>query len=159
MMDVSMSIQEIRRSVLEDIRAREIYIPETGFLAGPTYPVREMVETGIWRQQDYGWDNLHFPLNYKLLMQEGVPGIIRRASVPRDGLSEERQEYRALIAASWNEIGQYILRHAEKAEALASERPEDAARLRRIAQNCRTLSCRAPETFEQGVQLFWLFGA
>lgn len=61
MMDVSMSIQEIRRSVLEDIRAREIYIPETGFLAGPTYPVREMVETGIWRQQDYGWDNLHFP--------------------------------------------------------------------------------------------------
>ena len=47
MMDVSMSIQEIRRSVLEDIRAREIYIPETGFLAGPTYPVREMVETGI----------------------------------------------------------------------------------------------------------------
>ena len=155
MMDVSMSIQEIRRSVLEGIRAREIYIPETGFLAGPTYPVREMVETGIWRQQDYGWDNLHFPLNYKLLMQEGVPGIIRRASVPRDGLSEEQQEYRALIAESWNEIGQYILRHAKKAEALAAERPEDAARLRRIAQNCRTLSCRAPETFEQGVQLFW----
>lgn len=155
MMDVSMSVQEIRRSFLEDIRAREIYIPETGFLAGPTYPVREMVETGIWKQQDYGWDNLHFPLNYKLLMQEGVPGIIRRASVPHDGLSEEQQEYRALIAESWNEIGQYILRHAEKAEALASERPEDAARLRRIAQNCRTLSCRAPETFEQGVQLFW----
>lgn len=83
MMDVSMSIQEIRRSVLEDIRAREIYIPETGFLAGPTYPVREMVETGILRQQDYGWDNLHFPLNYKLLMQEGVPGSFGAQACPR----------------------------------------------------------------------------
>ena len=83
MMDVSMSIQEIRRSVLEDIRAREIYIPETGFLAGPTYPVREMVETGIWRQQDYGWDNLHFPLNYKLLMQGRSRDHSARKRAPR----------------------------------------------------------------------------
>ena len=154
-MNVQMSVQEIRSSILEDIEGREIFIPESGFLAGPIYPVRAMVEAGIWRKQNYGWDNSHFPLNYKLLMQEGVPGIIRRASAPRDGLSEAQQEYRALIADSWRAIGEYILRHAEKAEALALERPEDAARLNRIALNCRTLASHAPDTFEQGVQLFW----
>ena len=63
LMNVQMSMQEIRSSVLEDIKAREIHIPETGFLAGQIYPVRVMVETGVWRQQNYGWDNSHFPLN------------------------------------------------------------------------------------------------
>lgn len=154
-MNVQMSVQEIRSSILDDIKGREIFIPESGFLAGPIYPVREMIESGNWRRQNYGWDNSHFPLNYQLLMREGVAGIVRRASTPRDGLSAQQQEYRALIADSWKAVGEYILRHAEEAEALAHAHPEDAARLNRIALNCRTIAQGAPDTFEQGVQLFW----
>lgn len=84
MMDVSMSIQEIRRSVLEDIRAREIYIPETGFLAGPTYPVREMVETGIWRQRITAGIICIFRSTISSCAMRAFP-VSRRASVPRDG--------------------------------------------------------------------------
>lgn len=150
-----MSVPEIRIGILEDIKGREIFIPESGFLAGPIYPVRPMIESGVWRKQSYGWDNSHFPLNYQLLMRDGIAGIVRRAKAPHDGLDVQQQEYRRLIADSWTAVGEYILRHADKAQALVVQHPEDAERLNRIALNCRTIVQGPPDTFEQGVQLFW----
>ena len=154
-LDIETSMDTLQTNFAELLARREVVIPESGILAGPTYPVRAMIEAGFLRSDSCGWDNAHFPLNYGLLMHEGIPGIIKRASRPKEGLSQAQQAYRALIAESWREIGEYILRHAELAESLAAKDPKDAARLLRIARNCRAIATRAPERFEEGIQLFW----
>lgn len=149
-MDVSMSLEQIRKELLPALKQRPVEIPETGLLAGGVFPVK-----GGWRGPFYGWDNFHYPMGYALLMDEGIPGIIRRAAKPRQGLDEQAQSYRALIADTYEAIRLHVLAHAEKAEAMAREQPADAPRLTRIARNCRALTESAPQTFEQGVQLFW----
>jgi len=137
------------------IEYRGVEIPDRGILAGPVCPVRPMIEAGQFRRGDMGWDNAHFPLDYRLLMQEGIPGIIARASVPRDDLPVAQQMYRELIVQYWSRIRDYIRQHGEAAQARAADQPWDAARLNRIAENCLALTRQAPETFEQGLQLFW----
>ena len=154
-MGIDLSLAEIRQNFQAHLQDRDIYIPEHGILAGPVLPVREMFSRGFSRPRPFGWDNAHFPLNYRLLMEEGIPGIIRRAGTENAGLSPEASAYRALIAACWTDIQTYVQRHAERAEALAKEHPHDQSRLIRIAKNCQALTIGAPETFEQGIQLFW----
>lgn len=148
-MNTSMTLEQIREELLPYISRRPVEIPQSGLLAGGVFPVKG------YRPLRFGWDNAHFPMGYALLMDEGLPGIIRRARAPREGLDERAQAYRALIADTYEAIRLHVLAHAEKAEAMARENPADARRLTRIALNCRTLASQAPQTFEQGVQLFW----
>ena len=133
----------------------EVFIPHEGLLAGPVRPVREVLRTRGFVRNAIGWDNAHFPLNYGFLMREGVAGVIRRATARTEGLSPEMEENRRLIADCWREIARFIRRHAEEAARLAAERPEDAARLLRISENCLAIADGAPASFEQGIQLFW----
>ena len=137
------------------IEQRGVEIPDSGILAGPVCPVRPMIEAGHIRSQDMGWDNAHFPLDYRLLMREGIPGIIQRASAPCNDLPISQQMYRELIVCCWSRIRDYIRRHGEAALVRAADQPWDADRLKRIASNCLALTSHAPETFEQGLQLFW----
>ena len=150
-----MNSRELYENFTRMISGMEVFIPEEGILAGPIRPIRNALATSRFINYGIGWDNAHFPLNYGLLMREGIPGIIRRASRPAEGLSAGAEEYRRLIANCWQQISDYIRQHADAAEDLASGRPEDAARLSRIGRNCRALTERAPESFEEGIQLFW----
>lgn len=145
----------VRDSLRTMLDRAGIEIPEQGFLAGPVNPVSNLFGRKKYMDPGIGWDNAHFPLNYGLLMQEGLPGIIQRASVPAEGLSDEAQAYRQLIADCYRMIAEYVRQHGQKALSLIKEKPEDAKRLKRISQNCFALADHAPETFEQGLQLFW----
>lgn len=150
-----MDVETIRINFRKLLSSNEIYIPEHSLFAGPVNPVQPAITNSRTKPYDIGWDNAHFPLNYNLLMREGIPGIIRRASLPVDGLSEGAQAYRTLIADCWGMIGDFIRQHGEKACRMAIENPQDAERLNRIGSNCLALASHAPETFEQGLQLFW----
>lgn len=152
---IRQKFDEMYETFIAYIGQRGIEIPDCGIFAGPVCPVRPMIEAGQVRRRDMGWDNAHFPLDYRLLMQEGIPGIIQRASVPRSDLPLSQQLYRELIVRYWSRIRDYILQHGEAALVRAAEQPWDAVRLNRIASNCLALACHAPETFEQGLQLFW----
>ncbi len=82
-----------------------------------------MIAAGQSCRRDKGWDNAHLPLDYRLPMQEGIPGIIRRASVPRDDLPTSQQMYRALIVRYWSRIRDYIRQHGEAALVRVAEQP------------------------------------
>jgi len=151
-----MNIDTIRSSFLSMIEDAEIYIPDHNLFAGPVKPLHNTLATSNFVEYGIGWDNSHFPLHYELLMQEGLPGIIRRASAPNAGLSNEAQSYRKLIADCYTAIQTYVRRHAEHAAALADISSDDEKRLLRINRNCIALCQHAPDTFEQGLQLFWL---
>ncbi len=146
---------DIRASFERMLDQAGIEIPEQGFLAGPVNPIASLFGGKRRFDPGIGWDNAHFPLNYALLMKEGIPGIIERASAPAAGLTAEAQAYRQLIADCYRMIAMYIRRHGQKALSMATENVEDAPRLKRISQNCIALAERAPETFEEGLQLFW----
>lgn len=150
-----MNTGEILENFTRMISGMEVSVPEEGILAGPVRPIRHAMASSRSINYGIGWDNAHFPLDYGLLMREGIPGIIRRASRPAENLSREAAEYRRLVADCWRLISGYIRRHADAAEELASGCPEDAARLERISRNCRSLTERPPESFEEGLQLFW----
>lgn len=155
MQKIQQQFDEMHDQFMKYIDGRRIEIPDQGILAGPIHPVMPMVKEGQSHIRDLGWDNAHFPLNYRLLMQEGISGIIARASVPRPGLTASQQMYRELVAKCWIKIREYVRQHGEAALARVAGRPEDADRLRRIASNCLELTRHAPESFEQGLQLFW----
>lgn len=155
MQKIKQQFDEMHDQFMKYIENRGIDIPAQGILAGPIHPVRPMVMAGQNRIRDLGWDNAHFPLNYRLLMQEGISGIIARASAPRQGGTPSQQMYRELIAKCWIRIREYVRQHGAAALARAAEQPQDAARLNRMAFNCLELTRHAPETFEQGLQLFW----
>ena len=150
-----MNPSELRENFRRMMSGMEISIPDEGLLAGPVRPLRDVMASSRFVNYGIGWDNAHFPLNYGFLMREGIPGILRRASAPAEGLSPEREAYRRLIADCWRQIADFIRRHGQAAARLAQERPEDAERLSRISRNCLALSEHAPQSFEQGVQLFW----
>lgn len=133
-----------------------VYIPPQGLLAGPVAPIDlQKPRVPFHLRKTFGWDNAHFPMGYGLLMEAGVAGIARRASTPQVGIPPEQAAYRSAIADAYAAVQAYIAHHAERAEVMASENPQDAPRLRRIAANCRQLAQGAPQTFEQGLQLFW----
>jgi len=133
----------------------------------------------MWNRNQ-GFDNNHFPPNYRFAMDHGIGGIIQMCRAPiadyRDSMTEtdrlaetvyvpelsEREEYRRGIAEMYEIIRDHIAKHASLARSLAEDAKAagDAAEVRRlcdIAETCEAL-CEGdggPKNFRQGVQLFW----
>ena len=129
---IKQKFDEMYERFIEHIEQRGVEIPDSRILAGPVCPVRPMIEAGQIRWRDMGWDNAHFPLDYRLLMQKGIPGVIACASEPHQDLTPTQQMYRALIADCWIRIREYVRQHGEAALSRAAERPAEADRLKRI---------------------------
>lgn len=147
------TMQDYLSRFQEDLDDRGVAVTDGEWLAGP---VVSRYTGGLpWaRMRSSCWDNAHFPLDYGLLLREGVPGVVRRAEAPREGLTPYGAAYRQAIAQTYRMVQGSIRQHAERAEALAGEHP-DSRTLAATAANCRALAEGAPQTFAQGVQLFW----
>ena len=112
--------------------------------------------SGKWPKQWPGeiGDNFHFPLNYALLMQLGLKGIVCRARAEQDGLNTQQTEKRETIACAYEML---ISKMREFADAAAEAYVNTGdPLLRQTAENCAWLCEKPPRTFCQGVQLFWL---
>lgn len=121
------------------------YCPQGNPFANGQWPSRWPGEIG---------DNFHFPLNYALLMQLGLKGIVNRARTPRSNLDPYQQKRRDTIAKAYEMlIGK--MREFADAASEAYTRTGDMY-LKQTAANCAWLCENPPRTFCQGVQLFWL---
>ena len=112
--------------------------------------------SGKWHKQWPGeiGDNFHFPLNYALLMQLGLKGIVCRARAEQDGLNTQQTQKRETIARAYEML---ISKMREFADAAAEAYVNTGdPLLRQTAENCAWLCEKPPRTFCQGVQLFWL---
>ena len=76
---IKQKFDEMYERFIEHIEQRGVEIPDSGILAGPVCPVRPMIEAGQIRWRDMGWDNAHFPLDYRLLMRT-APGLDTHAA-------------------------------------------------------------------------------
>ena len=149
---------QIFKTMKQGVEARFAFlkpnISETGVLAGP----EKLFDSRWWERSDLwmGWDNCHYPLNYSFLLQQGVPALLQRANrgLCRAQTIENRERLQAIIVFLERFIS-FIAEHAALAEKQAQTCPADAERLHLIANNCLQLSQGAPETFLQGLQLFY----
>lgn len=145
------TLQKIQDAFENSLLSRPIDIPAQGFLTCGGTPLQA---PRLFERP--GFDNHHFPLDFCLVLSHGLTGIINRARKEREGLTLEAAAMRAAIAHTYEAVTAHVLRHSEKAWEMAQKNPEDAKRLERIAQNLDQLAHSAPETFEQGIQLFYL---
>lgn len=137
----------------EDFAAYQIYIPEHGILAGRLDP-------GFWRPagsfEVYGEDNRHYPMGDACL-ELGITGVLDKTnvSIPQD--TEETAAYRQAIHDVYQCVGEFISRHKQKALELMKTTGDEQRKkdLALIAANCGQLLLGRPQTFLQGLQLFW----
>lgn len=121
----------------------EIVVPDKGILAG--FPKAVLPLGSI--EEFFSADNMHYPLGDAYL-KYGVSGILQLTQNQITADTEETAYYRRGIFRVYSGIQRFIQKHAEKAEQMGN---------RKIAGCCRRLAEGRPESFEDGLQLFWFF--
>jgi pyruvate-formate lyase len=98
-------------------------------------------------------------LDFGKLVRLGIAGLreeIRRRAACDD---DEARIFYDSLSAAMDLFASAATRYADEAERKAAEASsEDAkARLRVIAESCRHIAARAPESYHQAIQLVWLY--
>jgi len=139
------TFREICEGTLCVLQNLPVEAPERGLLAGfaPIEPEG--------REKLYCYDNSHYAAGttYYRLGVRGVAEQARRNAAEKVGTQRELLD---AIAETYDALGDYFARYAEAVE----QKAQGDARLTRIAQNLRSISCAPPATFEQAVQLMFL---
>lgn len=131
-------------------------IPEKGLLAGMHQPVMKYHLQGnseIWRM--FEADNMHYLMGDACL-RYGVSGILEMTGEnPKD--TWEQSAYCRGIHEIYGEVQTFILRHGQKAGELMAKTfdQREKSRLTQIENICNRLACKKPESFVEGLQLFW----
>ena len=138
--------RSITENTLQVLRELPLTIPAAGLIAGPAGEYR------VPEQPMFLGDNYHYPMGTSYL-KLGVCGVAARAAASAETVDDPRccallegidEVYRGIAA--------WLARYAEAIEAAAGE----DARLQRIAANLQALSQRAPQHFEEALQLVYL---
>ncbi len=148
-----MNEQEIFQCVQsqqEVFQSYDIHIPQSGLLAGLHKPVFSKT---LFKNA-FGEDNVHFPMGDAVL-KYGVQGVLELTAKRTAEDTEETAVYRQAVHGVYIGVREFILKHMDRALEMKKERPEDAGRLQKIADNCQAIVCGKPRTFIQALQLFW----
>lgn len=148
-----MNEQEIFQCVQsqqEVFRSYDIHIPQSGLLAGLHKPV---FSKNLFKNA-FGEDNVHFPMGDAVL-KYGVQGVLELTAKRTAEDTEETAVYRQAVHGVYIGVREFILKHMDRALEMKKERPEDAGRLQKIADNCQALAQGRPGNFIQALQLFW----
>lgn len=111
------------------------------------YPERGFVKNGD-----------HFAPDYFTAVQKGIPGLIDdiEKSIAEHDNEPDKVEFLIAMKITLIAFCEKLRAYADKAESLKSEEDYDIKRLDKIKDNCLSLTDRAPQTFEQGLQLVWM---
>ena len=137
------------------------HIPNSGQLVGPIFLNRQGLNEqrqSVGKSATLGDDNLHFSLNVETLLTLGFHGIGRAAKARAVSVPEEEpSSYLQAISRCYVAVTELLQRHADLAqESMKGETGAEQERLAHIAERCHALTERAPETFLEAAQTFWL---
>ena len=133
--------EKVLKSSIKNLRELPMPIPQKGGLAGITTEYMAS-DRGMFAE-----DNLHYPMGTTYL-KYGVLGVAEKAEAAAKTAEGAQKDLLLAIGEVYREVGAYFGRYAD---AIEKEAGADA-RLRRIGENMRALSCRAPEHFDEAVQ-------
>ncbi len=108
-------------------------------------------------ERPYSQNVDHYAPNYYHTVEVGIPGLLREIeeSEAAHAGEAERLEYLSAMKRTMTAFRDMILSYARRAEELVGEDGYDADRLTKISENCRALGERAPQSFEEALQLVW----
>ena len=102
----------------------------------------------------------HTVPNYNKLLTLGLDGTIEEINKYDANTNDEKKHelYRAMRIIVEG-LSRFAEGYAEKAEVLAAQanEPCEVERFTKIAENCRSVAHKAPETFYEAVQLTWFY--
>lgn len=138
--------ESILANTLETLSTLPTPVPARGGLAGITDQYRAPM------QPMFAQDNYHYPMGTAYLAL-GVTGVAEKAAASAEGASEAVQkELLDSIAQVYRGVAAYFSRYARAVYAAA----DGDARLMKIGDNLTALSERAPEHFDEALQLVYL---
>lgn len=149
---LSDQVKECIVNYIKSFEKYEVFIPESGLLAGYHKP--------IWvpevSQYLFTVDNCHFPIGNGFLSM-GLQGILEKTRNRADYDTDETAEYRAGIHEVYKNIEKFIIKHMKVAEKMAeiATAYDEIERLNKIADTCRAIVTGKPESFVQALQLFF----
>ncbi|MBQ7246994.1 MAG: hypothetical protein IJS22_02755 [Lachnospiraceae bacterium] len=138
--------ERILNNTIEELRKLPTPVPAKGRLAGfgreysaPDGPM-------------FTEDNYHYPMGTSYL-KSGVAGVSQRAAVSAMKAEDPRnRELLEAISVVYGEVAAWIRRYSE---SVLQEAGSDD-RIRRIGENLSVIASRAPEHFDQALQLVYL---
>ena len=111
------------------------------------YPERDFIKNGD-----------HFAPDYRSVIELGIPGLIEKIVRSKYDHKNETDAVAFLesMEITLRALTRKLLLYAKKAKKLIGSDGYDGMRLRKIAHNCSSLAERAPQSFEEGLQLVWM---
>lgn len=108
-------------------------------------------------ERPYSQNVDHYAPNYYHTVEVGLPGLLCEISESEHAHEgdAERLEYLSAMKCTLEAFRDMILGYARRAEELCTEDGYDSGRLAKISANCRALAERAPQSFEEALQLVW----
>lgn len=109
-------------------------------------------------ERQYSQNVDHYAPNYYHTVKAGIPGMLSEIdeSVLCHKGDAERLEYLDAMKRTLEAFRGMLQGYARRAEALSSQDGYDREILMRISENCTALTKRAPNSFEEALQLVWL---
>lgn len=100
----------------------------------------------------------HFAPNYRRILKDGIPGTIANIEKSKANHTDDEKKVSFLndMEVTMKAFQTLLVNYSSKALSLKGTPGYDDGVLSRISENCLNLSKRAPETFEEGLQLVWL---
>lgn len=144
------------------------YVYRNDWIAGSIRPLfAEVTEQALQRadelvrpypERDFGTNADHYSTDYRVVLQEGLPGLMRRIDASSEQHREEPERVQFLSAMKTTLCGlrQRLLRYADHCVQLHGREGYSAERLRFIEENCRQVADGVPVTFAQALQLVWM---
>lgn len=138
--------ESILSSTLEVLKTLPTPVPQEKKLAGVVH------EASVPYCDMFAGDNLHFTMGTTYL-KLGVLGVAEKAEEnAKKATDPQQKELLEGIAAVYRGVSEYFARYAEA----VAEAAGDDARLLRIADNIKAISEKAPEHFDEALQLMYL---
>ena len=144
------------------------YIYKNDWIAGSIRPLWVQADAEVlvyagrvvnsYGERDFTQNVDHFSPDYRRLVREGVPGLLRsiQKSMRKHAAQPEKVAYlRAMrrTVLGWKGM---IRRYAKQAAACGHAAGYDEEKLGFIQKNCEFLTEHSPQTFAQALQLVWL---
>ncbi len=131
-----------------------VRIPEGAQLACMIYNEDRPVSHRIrWQLRDF--DDTHFQMG-KALLRRGLSGILEASARYADFDDPLKRQRMEMTHRVYSDVADFIRRHADAAAEMAGKASgAERARLGAIAECCRAIVERPPQSFREALQLFW----
>ena len=164
--DAPMSLRRAE-AVVSELTEPKAWIYPSDVIAGSWRPLVEILPEDEFQEarsfvrdlpeRDFTTHADHYAPDYRMITTLGIPGMLNfiDLSMQAHGKEPDRLRFLSEMKIAFSGFRSFVQGYAEKAESLKGSKGYNDERLSFIADNCKAIVERAPETFAEALQLVW----